>query len=193
MSDPDRRDDASLVARCLAGDVSAFEELYRQHAGRLYSLALRMLGNAADAEDLLQEVFLTAYRKLAGFKGASTLGTWLYRLTVNACLDHLRSRSARNDLRTDSLDRADRPPVAIVHPAAGSGRPESLDYSRFDLERAIRQVPQAARTCFVLHDIEGFEHHEIATMLGIAVGTSKSQVHKARMKIREHLRSGETS
>jgi RNA polymerase sigma-70 factor (ECF subfamily) len=179
MSDRDRRDDASLVSRCVAGDISAFEELYQQHAGRLYSLTLRMLGNSADAEDLLQEVFLTAYRKLASFKGASSLGTWLYRLAVNACLDHLRSRSARNDLRTDSLDREEAPPVSARDPA--------MVPTRFDLERAIRQLPPAARSCFVLHDVEGFEHHEIASMLGIAVGTSKSQVHKARMKIRESL------
>ncbi|MGH9162720.1 MAG: RNA polymerase sigma factor [Vicinamibacteraceae bacterium] len=179
MSDRDRRDDASLVSRCVAGDISAFEELYHQHSGRLYALTLRMLGNAADAEDLLQEVFLTAYRKLGSFKGASSLGTWLYRLAVNACLDHLRSRSARNDLRTDSLDRAEAPPVSAKDPA--------LVPTRFDLERAIRELPPASRSCFVLHDIEGFEHHEVASMLGIAVGTSKSQVHKARMKIRENL------
>lgn len=99
-----RAADAALVARCRAGDLAAFEELYAAHAGKLYSVALRMLGNAADAEDLLQEIFLSAHRKLESFRGESALGTWLYRLAANQCLDYLRSRAARTNERTDALD-----------------------------------------------------------------------------------------
>src|SRR4249919_3314245 len=99
--------DLELAARCRAGDAEAFEELYRQHARRLFSLVFRMTGSAEDAEDLLQEVFLQAHRKLAAFRGESTLGTWLYRLTMNHCLDHLRGRHARMSRSTESLDRED--------------------------------------------------------------------------------------
>jgi RNA polymerase sigma-70 factor (ECF subfamily) len=179
MTAPERTADSRLVARSLEGDFSAFEEIYAQHASRLYTLAVRMLGNAADAEDLLQEIFLTAYRKLASFRGNSSLGTWLYRLGVNACLDHLRSRGARNRQRTESLEADDSPVMSTTD--------QALSLSQFDLERAIRALPPAARTAFVLHDVEGFAHHEIAEMLGVAVGTSKSQVHKARLRIREYL------
>src|SRR5215217_2461980 len=99
-----RADDLALVERCRKGDVAAFETIYRAHSGRLYSVACRMLGNPADAEDLLQDVFLTAHRKLESFRGESALGTWLYRLATNLCLDHLRSRAARTSQVTDSLD-----------------------------------------------------------------------------------------
>src|SRR5512145_752358 len=99
--------DAELVARSRAGDSAAFEELYRQHSGRLYNLAYRMSGGPADADDLLQEIFLQAYRKLGTYKGDSSLGTWLYRLAVNLCLDRLRSRQGRMDNVTDSLDEDD--------------------------------------------------------------------------------------
>ena len=102
-----RTADLELAARCRAGDADAFEELYRQHARRLFSLVLRMVGSAEDAEDLLQEVFLQAHRKLAGFRGESTLGTWLYRLTMNHCLDHLRGRQAKMSRATESLDDED--------------------------------------------------------------------------------------
>src|ERR1051325_6289510 len=104
-----RTADLELAARCRAGDAGAFEELYRQHSRRLYSLVLRMIGSPDEAEDLLQEVFLQAYRKLSGFRGESALGTWLYRLTMNYCLDHLRSRQAKMSRATASLDEDDAP------------------------------------------------------------------------------------
>ncbi len=175
--------DAALVARCRQGDLAAFEELYRQHAARLYNLAYRMVGNAADAEDLLQEIFLLAHRKLAGFKGESALGTWLYRLGMNHCLDHVRSRMARMDHARAPLD--DDSPIG-----ASPGRTEATDLviARLDLERAIAELPEACRVAFLLHDVEGFEHGEIGEILGIATGTSKSQVHKARLRIRAYLR-----
>ena len=176
-----RAADLELAARCRAGDAGAFEELYRQHARRLFSLVVRMIGSVDDAEDLLQEVFLQAHRKLSGFRGDSALGTWLYRLTMNHCLDHLRGRQARMNRATGSLDDdgADEPIArAPIIPAP---------VSRLDLERAIKMLPDGARAAFLLHDVEGFEHREIAQILGISEGTSKSQVHKARMKLRAIL------
>ena len=172
--------DAELLARYRAGDASAFEELYRQHAGRLYNLAYRMSGGSADAEDLLQEIFLQAHRKLESFKGQSSLGTWLYRLAMNLCVDHLRSRQSKTASVTDSLDAA---PHGVPTPQSRG----SLNPTRLDLERAIAQLPPGCREVFLLHDVEGFEHREIAEILGVAEGTSKSQVHKARVKLRAML------
>ncbi len=173
--------DVRLAERCRAGDLAAFEDLYSAHGGRLYAVAYRMVGHAADAEDLLQEVFLTAFRKIGSYRGDSSLGTWLYRLGVNVCLDRLRSKARRNDLRTDVLDGDVPPPpgdrgLGTVH--------------RLDLERAIADLPDGCRAAFLLHDVEGFEHREIASMLGIAEGTSKSQVHKARRRLRSALMAG---
>ncbi len=173
--------DLELARRCRQGDAAAFEEVYRAHAGRLYSLLVRMAGSAGEAEDLLRDVFLTAHRKLGSFRGESALGTWLYRLAVNHCLDFLRGRRARMARATASLDEED-----AAEPAAPAPRlAEAI--SRIDLERAIAQLPDGCRTVFVLHDVEGFEHHEIGDLLGISEGTSKSQVHKARMKLRAML------
>jgi RNA polymerase sigma-70 factor (ECF subfamily) len=173
-----RAADLELARRCERGDMAAFEEVYRAHAPRLYSLALRMTGSEQDAEDLLQETFLQAHRKLGGFRGESTLGTWLYRLAVNQCLDFLRGRQARMARSTGLFDED--VPGAPVH--AGPAVPSAI--SRVDLERAIARLPDGCRAAFVLHDVEGFLHHEVASMLGVAEGTSKSQVHKARLRLR---------
>lgn len=137
-----------------------------------------MCGTRADAEDLLQEIFLQAYRKLPEFRGDSAVGTWLYRLAMNRCLDHLKSRHTRAGEKTAALDE---------QMMAG---PRSLNdggIKRIDLERAIARLPEGARAAFLLHDVEGFQHHEIASILGISEGTSKSQVHKARLKLRALL------
>ena len=159
-------------------DVPAFEELYRQHSTRLFNLAWRMCGTRSDAEDLLQEIFLLAYRKLPEFRGDSAVGTWLYRLAMNRCLDHLKSRQTRAGAATTMLDEETMPgPRAVTD----SGM------NRLDLERAIARLPEGARAAFVLHDVEGFQHHEVASILGISEGTSKSQVHKARLKLRALL------
>jgi RNA polymerase sigma-70 factor, ECF subfamily len=182
MSGDAPRHDAELAARLVGGDMAAFEELYRQHARRLYNLAYRMLGDAADAEDLLQEMFLQAFRKLATFKGESSLGTWLYRLGMNLCLDRVRSRAAKDGRQTDSLD-ADDAPVVAATPA-----PADLVVNRVDLERAIATLPDGCRAAFLLHDVEGFDHREVGEILGISEGTSKSQVHKARLRLRGWLR-----
>lgn len=180
MTGDARSADAHLVDRLRSGDLSAFEDVYRQHGSRLFNLAWRMLGDAADAEDAVQEVFLLAFRKLSGFKGESALGTWLYRLAMNLCVDRLRSRTNKNDRQTGPLEAA--PPGRLVA-AAGA----EVTIGRIDLERAIAQLPEGCRAAFLLHDVEGFEHHEVGTILGISEGTSKSQVHKARLRIRDYL------
>jgi RNA polymerase sigma-70 factor (ECF subfamily) len=145
-----------------------------------------MVASAETAEDLLQEVFLNAYRKVNNFRGDSSLGTWLYRMAVNHCLDYLRGRHSKMARATDSIEDE-----GMAEPAASAPLVASA-INRLDLERAIAQLPDGCRTAFVLHDVEGFEHHEIATLLGISEGTSKSQVHKARMKLRGIL-NGATS
>jgi RNA polymerase sigma-70 factor, ECF subfamily len=174
-----RNADLELAARVRAGDGGAFEELYQQHAARLYNLAYRMAGGPSEADDLLQDIFLLAYRKLGSFRGESSLGTWLYRLAMNHCLDVLRSRHARMGQQTDSLDEEGAVEVAAAPPLAA--------VSRLDLERAIATLPPACRAAFLLHDVEGFGHQEIGSILGISEGTSKSQVHKARLRIRNYL------
>jgi len=177
-----KESELALVARCREGDLGAFEELYKAHAGRLYSLAFRMLGNTADAEDLLQEIFLSAHRKLESFRGDAALGTWLYRLAMNQILDYVRSRAARAGQLTDGLDDA-----SVIADASGH-RLADRAIDRIDLERALGELPDGCRAAFVLHDVEGLEHKEIGVVLGIAEGTSKSQVHKARLRLRNLLR-----
>ena len=176
-----RRADLELADRCRGGDAAAFEELYRLHAGRLFNLLSRMAGTAEDAEDLLQDVFLIAHRKLAGFRGESSLGTWLYRLAMNHSLDFLRGRQAKMGRVTDSLDDDDAAEPVAARSVVGSS------VSRMDLERAIARLPAGCRAAFLLHDVEGLEHREVAEVLGVSEGTSKSQVHKARMKLRAML------
>ena len=176
-----RAADLELAQRCRHGDEEAFEDLYRAHARRLYTLVLRMAGSTHDAEDLMQEVFLHAHRKLGSFRGDSSLGTWLYRLAVNHCLDFLRSRQAKMTTVTDSLDEEGATEPAAVTPVV----PTAI--SRLDIERAITRLPAGCRAAFVLHDVEGFEHREVAKLLGVSEGTSKSQVHKARMRLRAML------
>jgi RNA polymerase sigma-70 factor (ECF subfamily) len=178
-----RQDELALVDRCRSGDLAAFEELYRAHAGRLYSVALRLLGNPADAEDLLQEIFLAAHRKLDTFRGESAIGTWLYRLATNLCLDHLRSRAGRSSQITDALDDA----PGLFDSATSTLAEQTV--TKMDLERALARLPEGCRAAFVLHDVQGLEHREVAEILGIAEGTSKSQVHKARLKLRGLLRA----
>ena len=173
------RADADLVARCRAGDVEAFETIYQQHAARIYTLACRMAGSLDDGEDLLQEIFLQAHRKLGSFKGDSSLGTWLYRLALNHCLDFVRSRRAKMGKLTDALDAE-----GASEPVA----PRDTPIARLDLERALAQLPEGCREAFVLHEVEGFDHKEVARLLGIAEGTSKSQVFKARNRLRGLLK-----
>ncbi len=187
LSPTARAAELALVDRCRRGESGAFEELYRAHAGRVYGLAVRMLGNPADAEDLLQEIFLAAHRKLDSFRGESALGTWLYRLATNQILDHVRSRAARTGQMTDGLEDASALPDTMGH------RLGDRTIDRVDLERALAQLPEGCRAAFVLHDVEGLEHREVADVLGIAEGTSKSQVHKARLRLRVLLGRGSSA
>jgi RNA polymerase sigma-70 factor (ECF subfamily) len=176
-----------ILAEAQAGSHSAFAQLYSLHKRRVYSLCLRMLGNVAEAEDLTQEAFLQLHRKIATFRGDSAFSTWLHRLTINVVLMHLR----RKGLNLISLDEA-LDPSPEHGPARSFGAPDlrltgSID--RMTLERAVEELPAGYRLIFVLHDIEGYEHNEIATLLDCSIGNSKSQLHKARMKLREALRA----
>ena len=174
--------DFELAKEAAAGDGKAFEELYRRHYRRVYALTLRMMGNPTEAEDMTQEVFLQLFNKIGMFRGESAFTTWLHRMTVNQVLMHFRKKSTRSELITDEGET----PVQIVRGTENPGSMPVVD--RIALERALQQLPLGYRTVFVLHDIEGYEHYEIADMLGIAEGTSKSQLHKARLKLRQLIR-----
>jgi RNA polymerase sigma-70 factor (ECF subfamily) len=171
--------DLTLATRCREGAAGAFEELYRLHAPRLYGLVRRLVG-PEEADDVLQEIFLTVYRKLSSYRGESTLSTWLFRLGTNVCLDHLRSRATRTGRMNDALDDE-------FEDGSGAG-PILGVIARLDLERAVETLPPRARAVFVLHDVEGLEHQDVASLLGVSEGTSKSQLHKARMRLRQQLR-----
>jgi RNA polymerase sigma-70 factor, ECF subfamily len=174
--------DYGLAQQAATGDMSAFELLYQRHNRRVYSLCLRMTSNVSEAEDLAQEVFIQLFRKVGSFRGDSAFTTWLHRLTVNQVLMHFRKRSVKLEQTTDEGDT----PVQVVR---GTENPNSMPVvDRIAIDKAITQLPPGYRTVFILHDIEGHEHEEIARMLGCSVGTSKSQLHKARMKLRVLLR-----
>ena len=174
--------DHALAQRAAAGDMPAFEELYDRHHRRVYSLCLRMIGNQAEAEDLAQEAFIQLYRKIGSFRGESAFTTWLHRLTVNQVLMHFRKKGVRLEQTTDDGDT----PTQVV---TGTENPNQMPVvDRIALDRAISQLPPGYRAVFVLHDVEGHEHEEIAKLLGCSVGTSKSQLHKARMKLRSLLK-----
>jgi RNA polymerase sigma-70 factor, ECF subfamily len=179
--------DADVLARAQGGDHYAFAQLYSSHKRRIYSLCLRMVGNVAEAEDLTQEAFLQLHRKIATFRGDSAFSTWLHRLAINVVLMHLRKKG----LSVISLDEA-MEPTPEEGPGRSFGAPDlaltgSID--RLALERAISDLPAGYRLIFVLHDIEGYEHNEIATMLDCSIGNSKSQLHKARLKLRDAMRT----
>jgi RNA polymerase sigma-70 factor (ECF subfamily) len=175
------KSDAGLSS-AMAGDaMSGFEDLYRKHYRRVYSICLRMTGNIAEAEDLTQEVFIQLHRKIGSFRGEAAFTTWLHRLTVNQVLMHFRKRSVRSELTTDDGEMPDSIDPETINP-------ESMPIvDRIALESAIAQLPPGYRTVFVLHDVEGYEHEEIAKMLGCSAGTSKSQLHKGRLKLRRLL------
>jgi RNA polymerase sigma-70 factor (ECF subfamily) len=179
--------DFELAQKSAAGDTGAFEELYRRHFRRVYALCMRMMGNPTEAEDMTQEVFLQLFNKIGMFRGESAFTTWLHRMTVNQVLMHFRKKSTRSELITDEGET----PVQIVRGTENPGAMSAVD--RIALERALQQLPMGYRTVFVLHDIEGYEHYEVADMLGIAEGTSKSQLHKARLKLRQLIRQQSAS
>jgi RNA polymerase sigma-70 factor (ECF subfamily) len=172
--------EAELVRRAQAGDRVAFEQLYRDNVGRVYALCYRMAGTADLAEELAQDVFVRVWQKLGSFRGESAFSSWLHPLTVNVALSERRSRRRRvaRVMTTDDLTDFERP-----GPPTRSDGPES----GFDLERALATLPPGARAVFVLHDVEGYKHAEIARLTGVATGTSKAQLHRARKLLREAL------
>jgi RNA polymerase sigma-70 factor, ECF subfamily len=177
------RVDRDIVQRCRRGDIGAFEDLYKRFGSRMYTVAYRMTGSAADAEDLVQDIFLQVYRRLDSYRGEAALGTWLHRLAVNVCLDFARSKQGRRQRATDAIDDLD----ALETPGHGPWRADAA-LDRMDLERAVAQLPPSYRRAVLLHDVEGLEHHEVGDALGIAEGTSKSLLFKARMRLRSLLR-----
>ena len=178
--------DNALAHAAALGDMGAFEQLYGRHNRRVYSLCLRMTQNRAEAEDLAQDAFIQLFRKIGSFRGESAFTTWLHRLTVNQVLMHFRKRSVKLEHTTEEGET----PVQIVRGTENPNRMPVLD--RISLDAALKQLPPGYRSVFVLHDVEGHEHEEIAKLLGVAVGTSKSQLHKARMKLRRLLKKENT-
>ncbi len=176
--------DLELVKRAQQGDSDAFASLFHSHKARIYSVCLRMTNNTAEAEDLAQDAFLQVFRKLATFRGDSALSTWLYRIAVNTVLMHFRKKS----LKQISLDEPCSQDAKTVRREYGS-RDDRLAgcIDRIALARAIKDLPDGYRTIFLLHEVEGYEHQEIAELLDCSVGNSKSQLHKAKLRIRELL------
>lgn len=168
-------DDVRLAKR---GDLLAFERLYRAHAGRVLALCRRLTGDDLRAEELMQDAFVVAWERLGSFRGESAFATWLHRVTVNAHLVRERGDSRRR-ARVDELPHGDDEPFA--------SRGDSDPLARIDLERAIATLPPGARTAFVLHDIEGYRHDEIAALSGIAPATVRAQLHRARQLLMERL------
>ncbi|MHB8502489.1 MAG: RNA polymerase sigma factor [Candidatus Acidiferrales bacterium] len=183
---PKSATEAEYIRLAQAGDAPAFEHLYQLHSRRVYALCLRMVGNPSDAEDLMQEAFLQLFRKIGTFRGESAFSTWLHRMTVNVVLMRLRKKS----LPASSLEEATEPDEETGGPRKDIGAPDlrlSGAVDRVNLERSIEKLPPGYRTVFVLHDVQGFEHNEIAGIMGCSVGNSKSQLHKARTRLRELL------
>jgi RNA polymerase sigma-70 factor, ECF subfamily len=192
LTDPRQRqvgefDEAEAIEKAKQGDAEAFQALYDRHKRRVYSLCLRMTANTAEAEDLTQEAFLQLYRKIGTFRGESAFSTWLHRLSVNVVLMHLRKKS----LPSVSLEETTQAGNEEDTPKKDFGAEDialagSID--RLQLQRAVDSLPPGYRTIFVLHDVQGYEHNEIAEMVGCSIGNSKSQLHKARMKLRDLLK-----
>ncbi len=182
----DKMIEAEAIQRAREGDRTVFEYLYRSHSRRVYALCLRMVGNTAEAEDLTQETFLLLLRKIHTFRGESAFSTWLHRLAVNLVLMRLRKKS----LPMVSIEATPDPDDETASATMDIGAPDLLldgSLDRINLERCIERLPVGYRTIFVLHDIQGYEHNEISEILGRSVGDSKSQLHKARTRLREHL------
>ncbi len=170
--------DIDLCRLASSGDLAAFEILYQRYHRRTYSLCFRMTNSQTEAEDLTQEVFIQLFRKVGSFRGDSAFSTWLHRMTVNQVLMHFRRRSTKNEKTSETGDM----PEQTVTGSANPNRMQVVD--RIALKNAIAELPNGYRKVFLLHDVEGLEHEEVARALGISVGTSKSQLHKARLKLR---------
>jgi RNA polymerase sigma-70 factor, ECF subfamily len=179
-TDEDRRaEERRLVDRARAGDMAAFEELYRRNVGRVYALCMRLAADPSLAEELAQDVFVRAWERLGTFRGDSAFSSWLHPMTVNVALSERRARRRRTSrfVTTDDLTPFEKP-GKTAGPEAG-----------MDLQKALATLPPGARSVFVLHDVEGYRHQEIAELTGVAEGTSKAQLHRARRMMREALRT----
>jgi RNA polymerase sigma-70 factor (ECF subfamily) len=174
--------ETQLIARAQQGEEEAFAALFEAHKRRVYSLCLRMLGNPTEAEDLTQEAFLQLFRKIATFRGESAFSTWLHRLSVNVVLMHLRKKGL-NQISLDETENSQGEPIKRDYGDDDRRLVGSID--RIGLNRAIAELPPGYRTVFILHDVEGYEHNEIAEIMNCSIGNSKSQLHKARLKLRE--------
>lgn len=175
--------EAEAIRLAQQGDAGAFERLYQLHNRRVYSLCLRMVSNTAEAEDLTQEAFLQLFRKIATFRGESAFSTWLHRLAVNVVLMKLRRKSGTET----SLEQVTESDEESGSPRRDFGGPDirlSGSIDRVNLQRAVDQLPPGYKAVFVLHDVQGYEHNEIAEIMGCSIGNSKSQLHKARMRLR---------
>jgi RNA polymerase sigma-70 factor (ECF subfamily) len=178
--------EAEAIRLAQAGNAPAFEFLYELHSRRVYALCLRMVSNPSDAEDLMQEAFLQLFRKIGTFRSESAFSTWLHRMTVNVVLMRLRKKA----LPVASLEETTEPDEDGGGPRKDIGAPDlrlSGAVDRVNLERSIERLPPGYRTVFVLHDVQGYEHNEIAGIMGCSVGNSKSQLHKARTRLRDLL------
>jgi RNA polymerase sigma-70 factor, ECF subfamily len=183
----DKLSEAEAIERAKQGDAEAFEALYNLHKRRVYSLCLRMTANTAAAEDLTQEAFLQLFRKIATFRGESAFSTWLHRMAVNVVLMQLRKKGLPVVPLEDTFENEEESSSKKELGAEDVRLTGSIN--RLELKRAIEDLPQGYRTIFLLHYVEGYEHNEIATMVGCSIGNSKSQLHKARMKLRELLKT----
>lgn len=195
MTDPRHRqseefNEAAVIERAKQGDAEAFQTLYDRHRRRVYSLCLRMTANTAEAEDLAQEAFLQLYRKIATFRGESAFSTWLHRLSVNVVLMHLRKKSLPVVSLEETTQAGEDDTPRKDFGAEDVALAGSID--RLQLQRAVESLPPGYRMIFVLHDVEGYEHNEIASLVGCSIGNSKSQLHKARMKLRDLLKKSKT-
>lgn len=177
----DQGSDFKLAQLAASGDVGSFEELYRRHHRRVYSICLRMLQNPTEAEDLTQDVFVQLFRKIGSFRGDSAFTTWLHRMTVNQVLMHFRKRNVKLEKTTEEGET----PEQVVMGTANPDRMPIVD--KIALQDAVDQLPNGYKNVFLLHDVQGYEHEEVAKILGCSVGTSKSQLHKARLKMRKLL------
>jgi RNA polymerase sigma-70 factor (ECF subfamily) len=183
--------EAEAIRRAQAGDAEGFERLYRLHNRRVYTLCLRMMkDNASEAEDLTQEAFLRMFRKIGSFRAESAFSTWLHRITVNIVLMRLRKKTVAEMISLEETNDPDdekdgpRKEIGVVDPRLSG----LID--RVNLQRAVNQLPSGYRSIYVMHDVDGYEHNEIAAILGCSIGNSKSQLHKARLSIRESLLKG---
>jgi len=182
--------EAEAIERAKQGDAEAFQALYEKHKRRVYSLCLRMTANTAEAEDLAQEAFLQLFRKIGTFRGESAFSTWLHRLSVNVVLMHLRKKNLPVVSLEETTQGTEEDSPKKDFGAEDLALAGSVD--RLQLQRAVDDLPPGYRTIFVLHDVHGYEHNEIASIVGCSIGNSKSQLHKARMKLRDLLKMNRT-